>query len=140
MSLTMNMVGGGGGNPYIVLTVAGRHAAATLGGLYTGFEAFEDTYFSRTGDSTYTCLKAGTYNVEYFYKPGYNNGGSLVNVQLVIQVNGANVVSVNSTAAPGGNGTATITLAEGDTLALLMKNNTSGSALSHAGGMVLTTT
>lgn len=135
----MIFVTGGGGKPHIVLTVAGRHAAATLGGLSPLFEAFEDTYFSRTGDSTYTCLKAGTYNVQYFYKPGYNNGGALVNVQLVIQVNGANVVNVNSTAAPGGNGTATVTLAEGDELALLMRNTTN-SANTHVGGMVLTTT
>lgn len=135
----MIFVTGGGGKPLIVLAVAGRHAAATLGGLYPLFEAFEDAYFNSTADSTYTCLKAGTYNVQYFYKPGYNTNGSLINTQLVIQVNGSNVVNVNSTAAPGGNGTATITLAAGDTLALLMRNTTSSSN-THAGGMVLTTT
>lgn len=141
MSILGNAVTlGGGGTPYVVLTVAGRHADSTLGGVYTGFEAFEDTYFSHmAADSTYTCLKAGTYNVGYFYKPGYNTSGKLINTQLVIQVNGTNVVNVTSTAAIGGNGSASITLAAGDTLALKMRNTTS-SSLSHTGGMVLTTT
>lgn len=134
-------VSGGGAVPYIVLAVAGRHAAASLGGVFTGYNVCEPAYFSKAEgvNSTYTCLKAGTYNVQYFYKAGYNNGGSLVNVQFVIQINGTNVVDVSSTSAPGGNGSTTITLAEGDTLALLMRNKTSGSTNSHAGGMVLTT-
>lgn len=141
MSILGNAVtlGGGGGAPYVVLTVAGRHADSTLGGVYTGFEAFEDTYFRRmAADSTYTCLKAGTYKVAYFYKAGYNTSGNLINVQLVIQVNGSNVVSATSTEAIGGNGTRNITLNAGDTLAIKMRNTTS-SGLSHAGGMVVTT-
>lgn len=134
-------VSGGGADPLIVLAVAGRHAADSLGGVYTGYNVCEPAYFSKVEgvDSAYTCLKAGTYDVDYFYKPGYNTSGRLVNVQLVIQINGTNAVNVTSTAATGGNGTASITLAAGDTLALKMRNTTSGSSLSHAGGMVLTT-
>lgn len=139
MSLTLNMVGGGGAS--LMASIAGVSYSSSSD--FVTPQAYQvvtvdNTFFSyNETDRTFTCLKAADCHIEFMAKPGYNTSGNLVNMTAQIWKNGASIASYVTTAATGGKSTVDIGVSAGDVISIVSKNNTS-STLSHAVAMAIT--
>lgn len=128
----------GGASGIMTAFAAGRSSTNSWEnsvGLFGGWEWADDENFNRlnTNSSNFECLKAGTYNIYYYIKSGYNASGNLINVTGRVYKNDSVISETVTSAATGNYGSITgVQLSAGDKIYYRLKNASGTSAQSGA--------
>lgn len=139
------LLGGGGSAPiacgYAWCTAAGTSArlvgvpySTWAGTIYPNTHAADNKYFSYA-DGVFTCLKAGTYVINYFGCPQRNSSGTMINLSYQVNHNSAAIASGTVTSNTGVYSSATVTLAVNDTVSV--QTNAAATGASYDFGYII---
>lgn len=141
MSILGNALSMGGGTPHVVgyaWHTAYGTSYARVGNFDRLKSLWADSNFFTQSTGLFTCQRAGTYQIVYFGRGGYNSSGTSIDLYFQVVANGSVVASSYSVDNAGVNSSVTVTLSVGQTL-YAQTRNSSGNNTHDFGFIIIAT-
>lgn len=141
MSIIGNPITLGGGKIDCCAVFFGRttiYRSFPCSGIYGGYQWADGKFFEQVAEanSTFKCLKAGTYYFSYYLKGAYNSSGSFKQTIGRLSINGTTTYSITTDNTSGNHGIWSLNLSAGDVVFWDQRVNWSSSLNVNGAGMI----